>query len=162
MHHIDPHRLDDASWMVCVDGFFQIPPDLVVNLKSLILFVLFYHSSGGKHRQQHRVDQGNRALSCSHYLRVIGLPLNSMESGNCRYGDQRAPWPLIVPQGCVCVTRLCRAWRSVGGSDRPLSSQCRTAHRSRAPTVLWRCIAPAHGRLGGGGGLSGQPFQHVP
>jgi hypothetical protein len=46
--------------------------------------VLFYHSSGGKHRQQHRVDQGNRALSCSHYLGVIGLPLNSMESG--KYG----------------------------------------------------------------------------
>src|SRR5436190_62736 len=58
----------------------QIPPDLVVKSQAIDIIGLILSRIRRKTSSKHRVDQGNRALSCSHYLRVISLPLNSMES----------------------------------------------------------------------------------
>ena len=54
----------------------QIPPDLVVKSQAIDIIGLILSLIRRKTSSKHRVDQGNRALSCSHYLRVIGLPLN--------------------------------------------------------------------------------------
>ncbi len=58
-------------------GKNQIPPDLVVKFQAIDIIGLILSLIRRKTSSKHRVDQGDRALSCSHYLRVIGLPLNS-------------------------------------------------------------------------------------
>src|SRR5215470_492760 len=55
----------------------QIPPDLVVKSQAADIIDLILSLIRRKTSSKHRVDQGNRALSCSHYLRVIDLPHNS-------------------------------------------------------------------------------------
>jgi hypothetical protein len=56
--------------------FFHIPPDLVVKTQAFDVIGLIPSLIRGKTSSEHRVDQGNRALSRSHTLRAIGLPLN--------------------------------------------------------------------------------------
>jgi len=86
------------------------PCDLVSQLPLNPMECVFYHSSGGKHCQQYRVDQGNRALSCSHYLRVIGLPLNSMESGPDTSCQSRGRTFSPEAELSISLPRWCLGW----------------------------------------------------
>lgn len=63
--------------------------DLVVKYQAIDIIDLFLSLIRRKTSRKHRVDQGNRALICSDYLRVISLPLNSMESGLFLHPDQQ-------------------------------------------------------------------------
>ena len=79
------HRPRDGKRPRAADTFtgkIHIPPNLVVKSQAIDIVGLLLSLTKRKTSSTHRVEQGNRALSCSHYLRVIGLPLNSMESEN--------------------------------------------------------------------------------
>jgi len=57
----------------------QIPPDLVVKLKPLILLRLFCDYSDCPTLFKRHEETGNHGVSCLHHLRPIGPPLNPME-----------------------------------------------------------------------------------
>jgi hypothetical protein len=58
---------------------FQIPPDLVVKLKALILLRLFYHHSETLRWFKRPVETGHDGVNGFHHPRSIGPPLNPME-----------------------------------------------------------------------------------
>src|SRR5262245_420798 len=59
----------------------QIPPDLVVNHKQLVLLTLLYTLSSVQTVFTWHVASGNQGVSCSRQLKSSGLPLNQMECG---------------------------------------------------------------------------------
>jgi hypothetical protein len=75
----EPTQLINST--ILTRAVFQIPPDFVVKSQVIDIIGIIFSFIRRKTSSKHCVDQGNRALSCSRYLRVIGLPLNSMESG---------------------------------------------------------------------------------
>src|SRR5262249_47946297 len=71
---------------------FQIPSDLVVKLRPLILLKLFHTYPDTQTLFKRYGETGNHRVSCFHHLRLIGPPLNSMEceisfSNVCAEGD---------------------------------------------------------------------------
>ena len=64
-----------------LSGFSQIPSDLVVKAKLLILLRLLFPRSGERASSKHHVKTGNRGASCSHHWWPIGLPRNPGECG---------------------------------------------------------------------------------
>ena len=64
-------------------GKYHTPPDLVVNVKSLIMQRLFSHGSGYGTSSKHHTGTGKGGVSHFHYWRPNGPPLNPVESENC-------------------------------------------------------------------------------
>jgi hypothetical protein len=58
----------------------QIPPDVVIKPKALILFRLFYKSLDDQTQCKRHGAIGYHGVSCFHHMRLIGPPRNPMES----------------------------------------------------------------------------------
>ena len=61
-------------------GAMADAPDGVVKAQAVDIIGLIFSLIRRKTASQHRVDQGTRAVSCSPYLRGIGVPVHAMES----------------------------------------------------------------------------------